>query len=347
LANSDTVIPTSKAVTAALGAGVSFATAAQNLANASSSLSLSPASDLQNVKNLKPVVASAAVLDVFTKSGGAVPDASNIIGVNIPDGNGSTYRTRAGSVASGTSIITLADAANYWSKGSLAGEIKTAWLYAIYSTADAGIVWALGGYSGFTIVPTTTTATDDDYFLLEGSSTYSRAATDRCIAVAKIRYSYSTADTPDHTIQATGMDAPQVIWNPKSDYTRQLNLASTVTVGSDIAEYSAISMIVKQSGAYDIFTQAKGGADGQYTVRSRIKTGSPTYASATQKAYAINSGPAGGDRSNPGCQAYNVYLNAGDTVHHGIEVVGNAGSEYLYGDDDNVGCTFLAFNRVD
>jgi len=171
----------------------------------------------QMIYNLKPVI-NAAVnkLDIFSKSGGADPDASNIVAVAIPDGNGFVFRSRAAAYLSGTSQIVMADAANYWGKGSLDAEIKTAWLYAIWD--GTGIVWALAGYSGFTRVPTTTTATDDDYFLLEDGSTYARSNDHYCVSVAKIRYQYDTADTPDHTIQATVIDAPQVVWNPKSDY---------------------------------------------------------------------------------------------------------------------------------
>jgi hypothetical protein len=151
------------------------------------------------ISNLKPTVNVAVnKLDIFTKSGGAAPDSTNIISVAIPDGAGHTLRSRAAAYLSGTGQIILADAGNYWSKGSLDGEIKTAWLYAIWD--GTGIVWALGGYSGFTNVPTTTTATDDDYFLLEDGSTYSRSASHYCVAVARVRYQYDTSDTPDHTI---------------------------------------------------------------------------------------------------------------------------------------------------
>ena len=287
----------------------------------------------------------AAVLDIFTKSGGAVPDGTNFFTISIPDGNGYTPRTRKASVASGTSIITLADAANYWSKGSLDAEIKTAWLYAIWSIADSGIVWALGGYSGFTVVPTTTTATDDDFFLLEGSSTYSRVATDRCIAVAKIRYQYDTADTPDHTISDTGENAPQVTWNPKSDYGYSKNLATTVTSGSDITAYSCVNLIVKQSGKYHIQFQA-GIRDDAVTLDSGetyIKVGSSTYGSATSVAY----GGVRGALEGLATPSTYHYLNAGDTIHGGVAVYAASGNRIIRGDNSLVGATALMFSRAD
>jgi hypothetical protein len=324
-----------------------FATAAEELAGAEAAKATAPLTNMQLIKNLKPVVASAAVLDIFTKSGGAVPDASNIITVAIPDANGYTFRSRNGAVAAGTSIITLADAANYWSKGSLDAEIKTAWLYAIWSTADAGIVWALGGYSGFTIVPTTATVTDDDYFLLEGSSTYSKVATDFCIAVAKIRYQYDTADAPDHTIQATVLDAPQVIWNPKSDYGKILTLATTNTSASDITEYSAVYGVCKQSGKYLILGNANEYASSGTvnSMQAYIKVGSATYGSAVYKAKQYNWTPTGiilGTVVQTQC-----YVNAGDTIHLGLAVTSDSGNRNIQGDDAFVGLTSLLFVRTD
>lgn len=153
------------------------------------------------VSNLKPVV-NAAVnkLDICTKSGGAAPNASNIIRVAIPDGNGYTFRMRSGAYLSGTSQIVMADAGGYWGRATLASVLRDAYLYAIWD--GTGIVWALGGHSFLTNVSTTTTVTDPDYLLLEASSTYSRSASHFCICVGKIRYEYDAADTPDHTIQA-------------------------------------------------------------------------------------------------------------------------------------------------
>ena len=307
-----------------------------------------------HISNLKPVVASAAVLDIFTKSGGAAPNATNVINVDIPDGNGYTPRTRSGSVASGTSIFTLADAANYWSKGSLDAEIKTAWLYAIWSTADSGIVLALGGYSGFTIVPTTTTVTDDDYFLLEGSSTYSRAATDFCIAVCKIRYQYDTADTPDHTIQSTGENAPQVIWNPKSDYGYSKWLATTITSASDLAEAAIVGLQVKQSGNYSISGQIYCAGTGSSVIvrQAFIKTGNATYGSASYNGFSVSNTPSTSayGQSLP-LMPRSIYLNAGDYIHLGGAVTnGTSGNRIIFGETEGgsgVKATGISFRRND
>jgi hypothetical protein len=300
------------------------------------------------VINLAPTV-NAAVnkLDIFSKSGGAAPTVSNVIAVAIPDGNGHTLRTRAAAYLSGTSQIVLANATNYWSKGVLASEIKTAWLYAIWD--GTGIVWALAGYSGFNRVPTTTTETDDDYFLLEASSTYTRSNDHYCIAVAKIRYEYDTADDPDHTIQATVEDAPRVIWNPKSDYGKTVNLATTITSGSDINQ-SVCSAVVPQSGRYLIsghvyaHCNAAAACLGLY-----IKKGSATYGSAVQKAYTYNDSnyaPSNyfASAAIPGVIAW---LNAGETIHLGAVVTATTGNRVVNGDDSTVGGTQLTFTRID
>jgi hypothetical protein len=300
------------------------------------------------VSNLKPTV-NAAVnkLDVFTKSGGAVPDATNIIKVAIPDGNGHTLRSRAAAYLSGTSQIVLANAANYWSKGTIDAEIKTAWLYAIWD--GTGIVWALGGYAGLQKVSTTTTATDDDYLLLEASSTYTRDANHYCVAVAKIRYEYDTGDDPDHTIQATVENSPRVIWNPKSDYGKTVNLATTITSGSNI-DQSVCSAVVAQSGRYLVsghgFAQANAAA---VWLSLYIKTGSATYGSAVQKAY----GYSDSNYAPTNYFAYAsippaiVWLNAGETIHLGTLVVASTGNRTIVGDDTTVGTTQLTFTRID
>jgi len=302
----------------------------------------------QLISNLKLVVnASVNKLDIFTKSGGAVPDATNIITVAIPDGTGSTFRSRAATYLSGTSQFILADAANYWTKGSLDAEIKTAYVYAIWD--GTGIVWALGGYSGFTRVPASTTATDDDFFLLEASSTYTKAVTEYCVCVGKIHYQYDTADTPDHTIQATVLDAPQVIWNPKSDYGYQKDLATTNSVAADIAEYSAVSVTVKQSGQYCISAHGYGvHASGVGATQIYIKTGSATYGSAVCLAAGVN---IGGNywssyMESVSCSAQR-YLNVGDTIHLGAAVYCSGGNRSLRGNDDIVGATALTFHRAD
>jgi hypothetical protein len=293
------------------------------------------------VVNLKPVVnASVNKLDIFTKSGGAVPDANNIISVAIPDATGFTSRSRAAAYLSGTSQIVMADGINYWSKGSHATEVKTAWLYAIWD--GTGIVWALAGYSGFNVVPTTTTATDDDYFLLEGSSTYTRSASHYCVAVCKVRYQYNTADTPDHTLKATGENAPQVVWDPKSDYAKTVVLGSDYISASDIADYSAVSAVIKQSGKYIVhgylYVYIYGTAN---NAALKIKIGSATYGSAVEYKYITNAFETGYSKySIPA--SISAYINAGDTLHLGC-TAGSTGA----GNRIILSPTGLVFNRND
>lgn len=297
--------------------------------------------------NLKPVVnATVNKLDVFAKSSGAAPSAVNRISMSIFDGTGVFTTGRVTSVASGTGQIIMADATNYWNKGSLAGEIKTAYLYAIQSSADGGVVWALGGYSGFTRVPASTTATDDDFMHLEASSTYTRVVTDYCVAVAKVRYEYNTADSPDHTLQATVLDAPQVIWNPRSDYGYQKNLATTETVAGGIAEASKVSLVVKQSGKYLISASVQAETAAAGTVYVFIKTGSATYGTAVYKANRNSNYLSAAIQGSASKEAI-CYLNVGDTIHLGARVVGGAGNEILYGDSNYVGATALKFTRID
>lgn len=310
-------------------------------------LSMLSSGQQDGVNNLKLVV-NAAVnkLDIFSVTGGAVPDANNLVYVKIPDANGLVYRSRGASYLSGTSQIVMNDAANYWSKGSLDGEIKTAYLYAIWD--GTGIVWALGGYSGFRVVSTTTTATDDDFLLLEYGSTYTRSASHYCVAFAKIRYQYDTADSPDHTIQASGENAPEVVWNPKSDYWKSVMLASSVVQGSNIADASYVSAVVKQSGAYLIVGDVGGNIsfnNSGFTVALKIKVGSATYGSATQimskyTSIGQNDYDLFGSWSLTGSRIY--YLNTGDSIHLGSYVSGDASNRTLQAD-----ATGLTFKRID
>jgi hypothetical protein len=315
--------------------------------NASATAMEWAASSGELVSNLKPVVnATVNKLDIFTKTGGALPDANNIITVAIPDGNGHTFRSRAAAVASGTGQIVLADATNYWSKGSLDGEIKTAYLYAIWSTADNGIIWALSGYSGFTRVPAAGgTATDDDWFLLESNSSYTAVITDYCVCVAKIRYEYDTADTPDHTIQATVLNAPQVMWNPKSDYGKQTNLATTFSNAGTLSESVLLSVVVKQSGRYDVMVRLSGFGQTFSLMDAYLRIGSATYGSATLIGH--NRGGVTHDYQNQAASCVaKPYLNAGDTIHLGISINGGDPS-VAHGDNDYPGATFVSFQRID
>jgi len=303
------------------------------------------------IKNLKPVVnASVNKLDVFTKTGGAVPDATNYITVAIPDGAGYTFRSRAATYLSGTSQFIMADAANYWSKGSTDGEIKTAYVYAIWD--GTGIVWALSGYSGFNSVPTTTTATDDDYFLLEASSTYTRSASHYCVAVAKIRYQYDTGDSPDHTIQATVDNGPEVVWNPRSDYNNKTWLTTNITSGSPITQV-VVTKIAKQSGRFEIF----GSIDGMWWsnasgyVSATLKVGSSTYDNAVQVGFSAQM-PSDYDGATHQCNvlahAPNVYLNAGDTIHLYVYFRNGGANYWVSGNaDGNLSNTYISFKRID
>lgn len=329
-----------------LPGGTVYASAAEELAGAEAAKAIAPLTNLQLIRNLKLAVnASVNKLDVFTKSGEAVPDATNIISVAIPDGTGYTFRSRAAAYLSGTSQFILADATNYWSKGSLDAEIKAAYIYAIWD--GTGIIWALGGYSGFTRVPASTTATDDDFFLLEASSTYTKAVTEYCVCVGKIRYQYDTADNPDHTIQATVLDAPQVMWNPKSDYGYQKDLAADNTSASDIALYSAVSLVVKQSGRYLILCTVSvylAIITGYYD--ATIRTGSSTFSSAltlTISQVGIPSSFGTGGQAQV-AQSGSRYLNAGDTIHLGTSCIATTGSGNRR---INSPATSLSFMRID
>jgi hypothetical protein len=324
----------------AAGDVVTFASAAELITGTEAAKSAAPdqilASGIRaNISNLKLVVnASVNKLDIFSRSGGAAPDASNPISVAIPDGNGNVTR-----VATAEAIqFILADAANYWSKGSDDTEIKTMWLYAAWSTADSKLVWMLRGYSGFSMVSESTTVTDDDYNLLPDGSTYTRAATDYCVAVAKLRYKYYTADTPDHTIQASGGNAPQIIWNPKSDYGYQKNLATTNTSAGDIVGYSAVSVVIKQSGTYYISAHCMAASLNTYVY---IKTGNSVYASAAQKAASFAQGNVNAQPMS--CNA-TVKLTAGDTIHLGAAADAASGNRVIYGEKMNAStlCSLIA-----
>ena len=312
------------------------------------------ASRLVNVDNLKLVV-NAAVnkLDLFTVSGGAVPDATNFISVAIPNGNGVTFRTRPGPYLSGTSQFVLDDASNYWGKVSDAAQFRNAYIYAIWD--GSGIVWALGGYSGFKMTPTTTTGTDDDFFLLEASSTYTRNAAHYCVCVGRIRYSYNVSNTPDHTIQATVEDSPELIYNPKSDYGYTKNLAARILgSGADIAEVSVVNLVVKQSGKYSIMGTINGGSNAasQDTfIGAYLKVGSATYGSAIYKREALSVVYfVAGNTGQPVPVETTVCLNAGDTIHLGgyVSTAGATAVRTIQGDDASPnGTTHLTFRVVD
>jgi len=301
-------------------------------------------SAIMPVQNLSLVVnASVNKLDVFAKTSGAVPASGHGISVYIPDVNGLVRRSRAAAYLSGTSQFIMADAANYWSKGSLNAEIKTAYVYAIWD--GTGIVWALAGYSGWTALPsTTTTTTDDDYFLLEASSTYTRSAAHYCVCVGRIRYEYDTGDAPDHTIQATAANSPKIIYNPKSDYGYSKSLAADNSSGSDIADYSAISLVVKQPGKYAVDFHSTGYSGGSTVIVHRIRYGSGTYGSATPVTRVVN--VSAGTAECSVSSRFILNLNYGDYIHGGINLLGS-GTRVVQGLAGGAAPTALHFNRID
>lgn len=304
--------------------GIAFATASEALAGAAANKVLSPATfNAELVKNLKPTVnASVNKLDLLTKSGGAVPDSDNVITVAIPDGNGYTFRSRSGSYLSGTSQFILADATAYWGAVSGSDKVKLH-EYAIWD--GTGIVWALSRYAGFHKVPTTTTPGDSDYFLLEDGSTYTRSASHHCVCVGENWTNYNTDNTPDWTFYDATTDvalAPQIIWNPRSDWS-QKKYASYLVQASDIAPYSAIAIVLKQPGKYQtkgaVMWQAYNGAAHGFC-NMWLKVGSATYADATTvEQFTDHRNTPVNAATTPYTSEF--YANAGDTVHLGLNVV--------------------------
>jgi len=144
-------------------------------------------------------------LDLFESTTGVDPTTTYPIRIAIPNGTGLTWRTRSAAVKSGTGSFTLADATGYWGFPSLNSSAYEVYVYAIWSTADSGLVWGMSNRSDYQLCPTGTGATADGYMLLEDSSTYTRAGTDYCAAVARVRFEYDTADTPDYTFSANNI----------------------------------------------------------------------------------------------------------------------------------------------
>ncbi|HAJ28262.1 MAG TPA: hypothetical protein DCG53_13635, partial [Syntrophus sp. (in: bacteria)] len=154
--------------------------------------------DIDNLKLVRN--AEANKLDFFTRSGGAAPDASNVISVAIPDGNGKVVRRRAAAYLSGTNQIVKADATGYWGYITLPGSQYPIYPYAIWD--GTGIVFAASGCPTLEKVTTTTTATDPNYMLLENGSTYDRNAAHYCQLIGWFEAEYDTGNTPDWTIKA-------------------------------------------------------------------------------------------------------------------------------------------------
>jgi hypothetical protein len=208
--------------------------------------------------NLKLAVDGGDVgkLWVYAQSTGALPSATSPIGVLIPDGDELQIRQRTAAYLTGAGSFDLADAAGYWGRASAASSKYTAYLYAIWD--GTGIVWALCAYSGINLVPTTVAATDDNYFLLEDSSTYVRNAAHYCVSIAKLEYEYDTADAPDHTINATGF---RFVYDrdPADFYFKMTEYSAAIIAMINNANWTAvdavnarISFIAPRTGKYEV-----------------------------------------------------------------------------------------------
>jgi hypothetical protein len=124
-------------------------------------------------------------------------------------------------------------------------------------------------------------------------------------------------------------------------------LAATNTVAGDIAAYSAVSVVVKQTGIYQINYNTVGNSTGASMVLNAfIKTGSATYGSATQKSASASQDATAAQSIN--CSGSIIArVNNGDTIHLGISMAAASGNRIIYGDDTQVGITTLTFKRID
>jgi hypothetical protein len=320
---------------------VNFATVDEVLAGAETVKVISPYTNTQLIHNLKPSInPNTSLLDVFTKSSNAFPNTTDIIMVAIPDGNGYTFRTRNSQIALGTGQISMVDTGNYWNRESLSDQIKTCWLYAIWSTVDSGIVWALGGYSGFTSVSTTQIPTDDDYMLLENSSTYIRQSTDYLVTVAKICYEYDVGNTPNHIIQTTVENSPQVIWNSKSDYAIGKSLDMSITSESDIIDQLVLIHLITQTGKYSISHQLSFSGEGTWGLANTTLKKESTIISQ-----AHGYGPATNIITISGCA--NEYIRSGEYLYLNADVSSLNATRTIFGNNDQIKSTQLEFYRLD
>jgi len=327
-----------------------YASAAEDLASVEALKSTSPLTNPQNIKNLK-IVVNAAVnkLDIKTQSGNAIPDASNAITIAIPDGSGNTFERILAAYLSGTFQFILADATSYWGVASHATDKIKLHPYAIYD-ANGGIVFALSRYAGFHQVPTTTTVTDPDYFLLEAGSTYTRAATDHCICLAEQWANYNTANAPDWSFlnSTAGVKySPQIMWNPKSDYSFRDALASNITSAGDMADQALLqSRAIKQPGVYLInacITASSDGPGSMVGMTGSLRVGA-TYAASTllqpMVASCMSYPPRVPMVTAPA--AILCYLDEGAILWLGGAVVTSGGARII-----NASSTYITVTRID
>lgn len=235
------------------------------------------------VEQLKITVnATTNILDLFEKTTGIAPTSTYPIRVAIPDGTGVTWRTRSASVASGTGSFTLADGTSYWGFPSLNGSAYEVYVYAIWSAANGGLVWGISNRSDYQLCPTGTVATEDGYMLLEDSSTYTRVGTDYCVAVARVRFEYDTADTPDYTFSANNIT---IIYGNYTDalmrYTRFKVVAATRAMDAATGDVSYTGATFRPSAVF---------AEGVFAIPG-----------ASCSGFAV--GTAAGDH---GCSVFNV-----------------------------------------
>lgn len=302
---------------------------------------------IQKALNVKIVPNSTVnILDIFTLSGGNVPNADNIWVFQINTGNGLVPNTRAGSYLTGNGRFTFLDANNYGDAVSANNSRYIFYLYGIYD--GTGVVLALSRYTGFERVPTTTTISDPDFFKLEDGSTYIRDSAHSCECYGHVWLSFYTTNTPDWTILTTAGLEPRVLFQPAIDYGGTLNLATTNISGSNIAVYSVVNVVVKQSGIYEVSGSVRGSVDGgTYTqLNSFIKIGSATYGSATAIAMAGGEFSGSGFYQSATINPRRVYGVAGDTIHLGASIAGSSGNRNICGDNGYVGATSLTFKRV-
>ena len=184
--------------------------------------------DLAN--NLKPLVSTSVnVLEINTKSGGEVPDSVNFFTISIPDGSGYTNRTRKAQYLSGDSKITLADAANYWSKGTLDAEIKTCWLQATGITQGSDIA----EYSAVSVVVKQSGFYSAIFIVSGGAATGVSLTLTAFLKTGSSTYSSATYQTQTFAFCATA----GTYLNVSGSHSFYLNSGDTIHLGAAVAAY--------------------------------------------------------------------------------------------------------------